>query len=227
MSSVPFECKENCMKSSQNNNNYAIDISNAKNITDQIKSNITEKKTCKQMISQNRQLTDYFPVRRSSRKTVSIAKKERQNIVEDAILSGKEEGFEIKEFPGKGRGVITKKSIKRGEFVLEYYGELIDYEEAKKREAVYATKDNTGCYMYYFKFKNKQFCVDATKETNRLGRLVNHSKKGNLKTQPFFIKECPHLVLLAGRDIEPGEELSYDYGDRRKDAVESHPWLAL
>lgn len=64
---------------------------------------------------------------------------------------------QIKEFPGKGRGVITKKHIKRGEFVLEYYGELIDYEEAKEREALYATKENTGCYMYYFKFRNKRF----------------------------------------------------------------------
>jgi len=29
------------------------------------------------------------------------------------------------------------------------------------------------------------------------------------------------------RDIEPGEELLYDYGDRSKESLEAHPWLAL
>lgn len=68
--------------------------------------------------------------------------------------------------------------------------------------------------------------IDATKETDRLGRLVNHCKKGNLKTRTFLLQGSPHLILVACRDIQPGEELSYDYGDRRKAALDSHPWLA-
>lgn len=202
-------------ENSQRPKNEDQDISKKKN---------TKKKTG---IQNNSKLTDYFPVRRSNRKTTQNVMKERQKIVEDAILSGKEEGFEVKEFPDKGRGVITNKAFKRGQFVLEYFGELIDVEEAKKRELLYAAKENTGCYMYYFTFHNRRYCIDATKESGRLGRLVNHSKKGNLKTQPFFVKECPHLVLLACRDIQPGEELVYDYGDRSKSSLESHPWLAL
>lgn len=175
----------------------------------------------------NSQLTDFFPVRRSNRKTFNSVMKEKHKHIENAILSAKEEGFEIKEFPGKGRGVITTKPFARGEFVLEYHGELIDYEEATERERLYAMKENTGCYMYYFKYNNKRYCIDATKESGRLGRLVNHSKKGNLKTQPIFLQESPHLALFAGRDIEAGEELTYDYGDRSKKALEFHPWLAL
>ncbi|KFM72722.1 N-lysine methyltransferase SETD8, partial [Stegodyphus mimosarum] len=190
--------------------------------------NVTKKKTKKQVPQlRNTQLTDYFPVRRSNRKTQLNVMKEKQKIVEDAILNGVEEGFEVKEFPGKGRGVITLKSIKRGDFVLEYFGELIDYEEAKKREPIYAAQ-NSGCYMYYFKNKSKTYCVDSTKESSRVGRLVNHSKKnGNLKTQVFLIEDNPHLVFFALRDIEPGEELSYDYGDRSRASQEAHPWLAL
>uniref|UniRef100_T1GR53 SET domain-containing protein n=1 Tax=Megaselia scalaris TaxID=36166 RepID=T1GR53_MEGSC len=34
--------------------------------------------------------------------------------------------------------------------------------------------------MYYFKFNNHQYCIDATAETGKLGRLVNHSRNGNL-----------------------------------------------
>ncbi|GIX91505.1 hypothetical protein CEXT_618581 [Caerostris extrusa] len=150
---------------------------------------------------------------------------EKHKMIEDAILSGVEEGFEIS--PNKGRGVVTSKALKRGDFVLEYYGELIDYEEALRRESIYAMKENTGCYMYYFKSSNKRYCIDATKESDRLGRLINHSKKGNLKTQSIYLKENPHLAFFACRDIEAGEELCYDYGDRSKQALKSHPWLAL
>ena len=33
------------------------------------------------------------------------------------------------------------------------------------------------------------------------------------------------VVFCANRKIEKGEELLYDYGDRRKEAVEGNPWL--
>ena len=70
--------------------------------------------------------------------------------------------------------------------------------------------------------------VDATQETDRYGRLVNHSKtSGNVTTKLFPIKGTPHLILVAARDIEANEELLYDYGDRSKSSVESHPWLKV
>lgn len=172
-------------------------------------------------------LTEYFPIRRSGRKTKTTLAKERQKQVEDAILNGIEEGFQITEFADKGRGVTTSRPLKAGDFVLEYAGELIDVQEAKLREQIYATDTSIGCYMYYFTCRNKQYCVDATKETGRLGRLVNHSKRGNLKTQTCIIKGVPHLVLVAQRNIEAGEELLYDYGDRSKASLQFHPWLAL
>ena len=77
---------------------------------------------------------------------------------------------------------------------------------------------------------NPAFCscsssVDATKETNRLGRLINHSKCGNCQTKLHDIDGVPHLILIASRDIKAGEELLYDYGDRSKASIEAHPWL--
>lgn len=172
-------------------------------------------------------LTDYFPVRRSERKPHTDLMKDKVKEVEEAILNEVEKGFEVKEFIGKGRGVITNKNIKRGDFVLEYCGELICLEEAKKREKIYEKDDAVGCYMYYFSYKNNRYCVDATKESGRLARLVNHSKHGNLKTKSFLVQGIPRLILVAKRDIEPGEELLYDYGDRSKYSLQSHPWLAL
>lgn len=35
----------------------------------------------------------------------------------------------------------------------------------------------------------------------------------------------PRLYFVALRNIAPGEELSYDYGDRRKDVIKDNPWL--
>lgn len=67
--------------------------------------------------------------------------------------------------------------------------------------------------------------VDATKETDRLGRLINHSKTGNCQTKLHDINGIPHLILVASRDIEEGEELLYDYGDRSKASLAAHPWL--
>lgn len=64
-------------------------------------------------------------------------------------------------FEGKGRGVVAARKFLRGEFVVEYAGELITMEEAKKREAIYAQDENTGCYMYYFKHKNNQYWLVA------------------------------------------------------------------
>ncbi|ELK26303.1 N-lysine methyltransferase SETD8 [Myotis davidii] len=126
---------------------------------------------------------------------------------------------------GKGRGVIATKQFSRGDFVVEYHGDLIEITDAKKREALYAQDPSTGCYMYYFQYLSKTYCVDATRETNRLGRLINHSKCGNCQTKLHDIDGVPHLILIASRDIEAGEELLYDYGDRSRASIEAYPWL--
>ena len=58
------------------------------------------------------------------------------------------------------------------------------------------------------------------------GRLINHSRKNsNCQPKVFVVRDQPRLILVALRDIEIGEELYYDYGERRKDIVEAFPWL--
>ncbi|KAM9744601.1 LOW QUALITY PROTEIN: N-lysine methyltransferase KMT5A-A-like, partial [Menidia menidia] len=173
---------------------------------------------------QNRKVTDYFPIRRSNRKTKTELKSEEHKHLDDLINNGTEEGMEVKHIEGKGRGVFAIKGFKKGEYVVEYHGDLLDLSQAKMREAEYAEDPQTGCYMYYFQ-QSKTYCVDATKETGRLGRLINHSKNGNCQTRLHPIDGAPHLILVASRDIEAEEELLYDYGDRSKASVSAHPWL--
>lgn len=113
-------------------------------------------KTKKTNIEQHK-LTEYFPVRRSVRKTKKTVLEEKQKCLEHLLRHRIEEGLKVQMFDGKGRGVVASKSFEKGDFVVEYSGDLIDILEAKKREKVYAEDQKLGCYMYYFKYKGQQY----------------------------------------------------------------------
>ncbi|ESO01447.1 hypothetical protein HELRODRAFT_82119, partial [Helobdella robusta] len=128
----------------------------------------------------------------------------------------------------KGRGVVAARTFNKNEFVVEYAGELIELSTAREREGKYNHSSAVGCYMYYFKYKNKNYCIDATAETGRLGRLVNHSRlKPNCSTKVVVVENVPRLILVANKTIKNNDEILYDYGDRSKESILAHPWLAL
>lgn len=80
--------------------------------------------------------------------------------------------------------------------------------------------------MYYFNHKGQNWCIDATKESPFKARLINHScLRPNLKTKVVDVGDKFHLIMIALRDINIGEELLYDYGDRTPESVASNPWL--
>lgn len=106
---------------------------------------------------QSTQLTDYFPIRRSGRKTKKAVEQEISRHIEMAIEKQLEDGLTVKMFPEKGRGIVAGRSFQRGEFVVEYIGQLIDQTEADRREEEYSQKSDFGCYMYYFKHKEQQW----------------------------------------------------------------------
>ncbi|KAM7368620.1 hypothetical protein PAMP_012943 [Pampus punctatissimus] len=173
-----------------------------------VRNRVKEKKSTPRFLGktlQNQKVTDFFPIRRSSRKSKAEIK--------------------VQYIEGKGRAVFATRCFQKGEYVVEYHGDLLHITDAKKREAEYAQNPATGCYMYYFQYLCKTYCVDATKETDRMGRLINHSKNGNCQTKLHDINGVPHLILVASRHIDEGEELLYDYGDRSKASIAAHPWL--
>ncbi|KAL1244180.1 N-lysine methyltransferase KMT5A [Trichinella spiralis] len=197
------------------------DIDHNKMIHSKIPHSQTAKNSCN-----SRQITEFFTVRKSGRKTASELQEEKFDKLKKAILSVCQDGLEVCEFPVKGRGVIATKKFYRDDFVVEYRGELIDSTEAQRRERDYQNSSQVGCYMYYFSYKGKRYCVDATPESSHFGRLLNHSAKDpNVKSKIVNIDDNPRIIFVAKRDVEIGEELLYDYGDRRKDAIRAHPWL--
>ncbi|XP_052759702.1 N-lysine methyltransferase KMT5A-like isoform X1 [Mya arenaria] len=129
-------------------------------------------------------------------------------------LDKDQDGYTVKDFGFKGRGIKTIVDRKNGDFLLHYTGELITGEEGDRREA----KNSTG-FRFFFISKGKQLCVDASEESGRLGRLVNHGHKKELNA---VMKEVSgQLILFAQRDICAGEELLYDYG------LKEYPWTQV
>lgn len=106
---------------------------------------------------QSKQMTDFFPVRRSIRKTKKAVEMEHLRHIEKAIEQQNEDGLVVKFFKDKGRGICAGRPFARGEFVVEYIGDLIEQSEADRREEIYAKDTAFGCYMYYFKHKEQQW----------------------------------------------------------------------
>ena len=38
-------------------------------------------------------------------------------------------------------------------------------------------------------------------------------------------KGSPHLLIVAARDIDIGEELTIDYGVKDREVIDANPWL--
>lgn len=67
---------------------------------------------------------------------------------------------------GKGRAVFAARRFRKGEYVVEYHGDLLEMADAKKREAEYAQNPETGCYMYYFQYLCKAYWYTLTHYVN-------------------------------------------------------------
>ena len=165
-------------------------------------------------------------LRRSERVTKSKLLEKRQILIENHIVNQTQNGLAIKEFAVKGRGIVTTRPFKKDEFVLEYIGELIDVPEAESREKQYAMDVSKGCYSYYFCFNDTHYCIDATEESPYFGRLVNHSRYGNLVPKVVEFNGRPRIVFFAKEYIATDKEVTYDYGDRDKETLVHNPWLA-
>ncbi|KAI4797406.1 hypothetical protein KUCAC02_025135 [Chaenocephalus aceratus] len=123
------------------------------------------------------------------------------------------DGFDVKFINSfKGRGVFSCRPFQNGDFLIEYRGEVITKSERENRQKVY--HNALKVFMFDFRLNGQEFCVDAAKEDNSLGRLVNDDHVNpNCKMKLIKVDGKPHLCLFALKDISPGEEIAYDYSD--------------
>ncbi|GLT89312.1 hypothetical protein SLE2022_072990 [Rubroshorea leprosula] len=106
-----------------------------------------------------------------------------------------------------GAGIVADENIKRGEFVIEYVGEVIDDKTCEERLWNMKHRGETNFYLCEI---NRDMVIDATYKGNK-SRYINHSCCPNTEMQKWIIDGETRIGIFATRDIKKGEHLTYDY----------------
>lgn len=107
------------------------------------------------------------------------------------------------------KGVFARERIRRGTKVIEYVGEKVTKAEGIRRgDEVHENAKNTKTkgFVYIFEL-NSKYDIDGNVPQN-VARWINHSCEPNCSAQ--IIRG--HIWIIARRTIEPGDELTYNYG---------------
>lgn len=114
----------------------------------------------------------------------------------------KDQPFEVRGSRVHGSGGFALRRIKKGTRIAEYLGERITHEEADRR---YEDTDEGDNHTFLF-VVDKRTVIDAGINGND-ARFINHACDPNCESEI----EDRRVFIDAIKDIEPGEELNYDY----------------
>ncbi|WP_166306125.1 SET domain-containing protein [Bradyrhizobium sp. 2S1] len=98
-----------------------------------------------------------------------------------------------------GLGLFATKPIKKGDKIIRYFGPLLD--SKKKDEDAIENK-------YLFELTNR-WTIDGSIREN-LARYINHACRPNAESDVRPRKR--KVFIRAIKNIEPGDEINYDYG---------------
>lgn len=114
----------------------------------------------------------------------------------------------------KGWGVKTLERIPKGSFVIEYTGEVINNKEAEVRGVRYDEQGVTYLFDLDIYETHRPLTIDATCKGN-VSRFINHSCNPNMFVISVFIDfhdpSLPRIAFFTRRDVNAGEELTFDY----------------
>lgn len=140
--------------------------------------------------------------------------------LEKLMERAKSEYCEVRNSGIHGAGVYASKAVPTGERIIEYLGEKIDKDESERRaNEQMEHAEQTGDAAVYIFTLSKKWDIDGNVPWNT-ARLLNHSCDPNCEA---WI-EGKQIFLYAMRDIESGEELTFDYGFDVEN-YEDHPCL--
>lgn len=119
------------------------------------------------------------------------------------------------QLPNAGKGLYTTTAIKKGEKVIEYKGEIIEWKDYRKR-----IEENKDGYLFFI---SKKRCIDAFSTPQHKARFANDAAgigrvKGlnNNCNYEIFGDQC---FIVAKKDIKAGEEIFVNYTKEYWDAV--------
>src|ERR1700709_1394606 len=98
-----------------------------------------------------------------------------------------------------GLGLFATKPIKKGARIVRYFGPLLDSRNKKH-------DDIENKYLFEL---NGRWTIDGSVRKN-VARYINHACRPNAESDVSARKR--KVVIRAIKNIEPGEEINYDYG---------------
>ena len=98
-----------------------------------------------------------------------------------------------------GLGLFATKPIKKGSKIVRYFGPLLDSRNKK----------HDGIENKYLFELNGRWTIDGSVRKN-VARYINHACRPNAESDVSARKR--KVVIRAIKNIEPGEEINYDYG---------------
>ncbi len=122
------------------------------------------------------------------------------------------DSFEIKNSPGRGKGLFAKVRIGKGETIGYYTGEIMrDW---------HSTRDPYRSSLYLL-WVCKDHWINAVGPKANYSRYMNHSDTPNAELIVSTRWKTARIESL--RSIKPGEEIFYSYGDEYWEAMEVDP----
>ncbi len=127
---------------------------------------------------------------------------------------------EVHESSIHNQGVFARRSIPEETRIIQYIGEKVDKEESDRRGlAQLEHAKRTGEAGVYIFTLDDDWDIDGSQRDN-IARLINHSCDPNCEA--YIDEEEGEIWIWSIRDIEIGEELSFNYGFDL-DNYEEHP----
>ncbi|ULU11933.1 hypothetical protein L3Y34_015356 [Caenorhabditis briggsae] len=111
----------------------------------------------------------------------------------------------------KGCGLRALKDIKKGRFIIEYIGEVVERDDYEKRKLKYAADKK---HKHHYLCDTGIYTIDATVYGNA-SRFVNHSCDPNAVCEKWSVPKTPgdisRIGFFAKKFIKSGEEITFDY----------------
>lgn len=107
----------------------------------------------------------------------------------------------------KGYGLRTISSIRKGRFLVEYVGEVVDMDELARRSKKYKRDGNIHQYVMSLIHGT---VIDSTIKGN-WARFINHSCEPNCVAEKWLVNGEYRMGIFAKRDLDSNEEINIDY----------------
>jgi uncharacterized protein len=115
------------------------------------------------------------------------------------FLNNFEQSIIVRESDIHGKGLFSSIFIPAGEQIMLIKGETISGEECERRE-----NEEENVYIFW----NGDDCFIDTSATEKI-KYINHNCEYNCDVAD---NDEESLILIASRNIMPGDELTIDYG---------------